>query len=127
MTDLAGAILVIEDDHDIRDALVDSLEEEGFAAVAASSCGAALELLRASASPPAVILLDLMMPGMTGTEFRAAQRADPKIAAVPVVVVSAASNAEERAAALEPVAFLKKPLKLRALLEIAGRYARPHG
>jgi CheY-like chemotaxis protein len=71
--------------------------------------------------PPDLILLDLMMPRMTGWEFRAAQRVDPVLSSIPVIVMSACLR--ELVAELDATAYLPKPFdldKLLALVERAG-------
>src|SRR6185436_12323698 len=84
----AANILLVEDDFDVRDALIPILEYEGHRVVGAASGQEALDRLRSGAKP-SLILLDLMMPGMSGMEFRAEQLRDPALASIPVVVVSA--------------------------------------
>jgi CheY-like chemotaxis protein len=65
-----------------------------------------------------------MMPVMDGWAFRSAQRLDPRIAGIPVVVLSA--DADGRLAGLAPAAFLPKPFDLDRLLEVVGRFCAPH-
>ena len=81
-------ILVVEDDADVREAIVSGLEHAGFEVVAAADGKMALDLLRHGIVPRAIIL-DLMMPVMDGWEFRRHQLADPTLAAIPVIVLSA--------------------------------------
>ena len=71
---------------------------------------------------PNVILLDLMMPVMDGWEFRRQQKADPELAPVPVIVLSALDQA--RAATVDAEAFLKKPLDFDRLLELVRDHCR---
>jgi len=123
MTEPRPLILIIEDDDDIRTTVVDMFAFEGYRAIGASGGVEALELLRASDPKPALILLDLMMPLMNGAEFREQQLADPSLAHIPVVILSADANARARCAALGAVGFVKKPMKLGALLEAARRFA----
>src|SRR5580765_7790969 len=85
---LGVSILLVEDDFDMRDALIPILEYAGHHVVGAANGREALEQLRAGPKP-SLILLDLMMPVMNGTEFRAEQLRDPALASIPVVVVSA--------------------------------------
>lgn len=115
-------ILVVEDDDDIREAVIDVLSDEGFETIGASDGAAALRVMRASSNLPAFIFLDLMMPGMSGAEFLAAQRADPTLVAVPVVLVSADANVAAKAADLKVTAFLRKPVKLDDLIGTAKRF-----
>ncbi|PLS79555.1 MAG: response regulator, partial [Chloroflexi bacterium] len=85
----SATILVVDDDSGIREALTDILEDEGYAVRSACDGQAALDLLRQQAEPPALVLLDLMMPRMNGWQFRSEQRRDPALANIPVVVISA--------------------------------------
>jgi CheY-like chemotaxis protein len=111
----AGTILVVEDDADIRGALCAILQEEGYAVVGARDGSEALMRLR-SGEPPSLILLDLMMPVMNGSEFRSAQLRDPRLAAIPVVLLTADSRFDEVGRALGTEAALSKPFELDALL-----------
>jgi len=123
MSENRPLILVVEDDDDIRATVVEVFAYEGYRAVGASHGAEALELLRASDPKPSLILLDLMMPLMNGVEFRERQLADPALAHIPVVILSADANADARCAELRAVGCLQKPMKLRAILETAERFA----
>jgi CheY-like chemotaxis protein len=124
MTEPRPLILVVEDDDDIRSTVVDMFSFEGYQAIGASHGLEALALLHATDPKPSLILLDLMMPFMNGVEFRARQLADPSLAHIPVVILTADANADARCAELRAVGFLRKPMKLVALLEAAQRFAR---
>jgi CheY-like chemotaxis protein len=117
-------ILVIEDDEDIREAVLDTLHDQGFAAEGAPGAARGLDLLRSTAIKPAVVLLDLMMPGMSGADFRAEQLRDPSLASIPIVVLSADVNIEARCAELGAAGCLKKPFHLDALIAVAERFAK---
>src|SRR6267154_483424 len=108
-------VLIVEDDEDLRDMMAQMLNIEGFAAASVSNGREALDYLH-STGKPQVILLDLMMPVMDGWEFRRRQKADPELAPVPVIVLSALDQA--RAAPVDADAFLKKPLDFDRLLEL---------
>jgi PAS domain S-box-containing protein len=108
-------VMLVDDDAMILDGVSDALEDEGFSVLTAGDGLEALRLLRGGARP-SVILLDLMMPTMDGAAFRAEQRADPTIASIPVVVLSAAGGAESHARALGAVGCLRKPVSLDNLL-----------
>jgi CheY-like chemotaxis protein len=109
-------VLVVDDDDDIRAILVELLVGEGYWAVAAADGEQALRI--ASRFPPDVILLDLMMPVMSGWQFRAAQRKDPALADIPVIVVSAFAND------LDDVAgFVPKPFIIDDVVEMIRRVA----
>lgn len=123
MSDDKGSILVVEDDERTREALIDVFREEGFDVLGAGDGRSALDLLRAGGTLPVVIFLDLEMPGMSGADFVAEQRADPALAGIPVVIVSADRRVCERAGELGASGCLRKPLKLQSLRDVASRYA----
>jgi CheY-like chemotaxis protein len=122
----AGNVLIVEDDPDVREMLAALLVTEGFHAVAAEDGLEALHLLRAvrhrAPQIPCLILLDLMMPRLSGNEFRRAQLGDPTVASVPVAVMSGAVDLEQRAQALGAVATLAKPIDCEMLLKVVRRY-----
>jgi CheY-like chemotaxis protein len=116
-------ILVVEDDPDLRTSLADALTDLGYDVRVAGNGAEALAALERGERPD-VILLDLMMPVMDGWAFRSAQRVDPRIAGIPVVVVSA--EAAGTMASLSPADFLPKPFDLDRLLAVVGRYCTRH-
>jgi len=118
---MPGYILVVDDDRDIRDSLVELLSEHGYPALGAGNGVEALELLRTSASPPSLILLDLMMPVMDGREFRERQLENPAWSAIPVIVISAYSDVDRQARALA-LEHLRKPLAMRSLIDAVRRH-----
>ncbi|HEY5949644.1 MAG TPA: response regulator [Kofleriaceae bacterium] len=115
-------VLVVEDDPDIRESLVDILDNAGYRVLAAEDGQQALRVLDGSTKPD-VIVLDLMMPVMNGYEFRALQRNHPEYGSIPVIVVSADAHAREKAADLGAAAILIKPVKVKPLLELIGNVA----
>ncbi len=80
-------VLVVDDDPDARSMLAKILKEERAEVVGAASGDEAMAMI--AESPPDLVLLDLMMPGMSGFEMVARLRAQPSAAAVPVMIVSA--------------------------------------
>jgi CheY-like chemotaxis protein len=114
-------VLIVEDDEDLREMMAHLLTLEGFEAATAANGREALAYLRTSGKPD-VILLDLMMPVMDGWEFRRQLQADPKLAPVPVIVLSALDHA--RGANVDAAAFLKKPLDFDRLLHLVRAYCR---
>ncbi len=114
-------ILVVEDDSDLRRSLAEVLEDEGCEVACATDGVDALRQLEGRAAP-AAILLDLTMPGMDGWTFRSRQRSDPRLAAIPTVVISAAYGSDPRnVAELAPAAFLSKPFDLGTLIDALKR------
>lgn len=113
---MSPRVLVVDDDPMIRDSLVDVLEDHGYEVSTAGNGEQALARLR-SEPAPAAILLDLMMPVLDGRGFLEAQAADPHLAQIPVIVLSAYRDMTE----LEwPAvrATIHKPMELHALLEL---------
>lgn len=119
-------ILIVEDDEEIRLALTDVLEDHGFQAVTAVNGKAALELLGNSLRHPDLILLDLMMPVMDGATFRENQLKNPRLADIPVVVISAFTDAARLAASMRPKHTLPKPLDMNALLKVVLEVCPEH-
>lgn len=113
MPPLPRPVLVVEDDAESRTMLATVLTLEGFRVVTAQDGAEALRL--AVEDQPCVILLDLMMPVMDGEQFRARQLADPRIAGLPVILVSAASGAEAKARELGIDCCIRKPINLDEL------------
>ena len=85
----------------------------------------ALAYLRAQKPPSLPILLDMTMPDMDGWRFRLEQQKMPAIAGIPVVILSARQDIREAALALGAADYLRKPVEIDNLLEIADRYCRP--
>ena len=119
------SVLVVEDDRDLREVMAEILQ--GLFRVMQAADGAeALEILRSSTELPDLILLDLMMPVMSGMQFRAVQRNDPRLASIPVIVMSAVTDGELKASALQPAAFLAKPTDREHMLAVVARYCVAH-
>lgn len=110
------SVVVVEDDPDIREAICEMLEFEGYPVVAFENGKEALERLHESPNP-GLILLDLMMPVMNGVQFLRARRSDESIAHIPCFVVSAVGRQKEiiREGAQ---GFLRKPVDAQAILDI---------
>ncbi len=114
-------ILVVEDDDDSRDILSTFLEAKGYPVMVAKNGHEALDRLRNLAAP-CLILLDLRMPVMDGWAFRRVLLADPVLATIPVVVVSAVHNVEQAVSGLGVTGCVQKPFDLEALLRTVERY-----
>lgn len=122
--EIRNSVLIVDDDEGIRSLLEELLDGAGYDVVTASHGIAALELLR-QGPLPGVILLDLMMPKMDGWAFRREQRADPRIAGVPIIVTTAVSREEQDLNTLRAVAYLEKPFNLKLLLHLVSLYSTP--
>jgi CheY-like chemotaxis protein len=116
-------VLVVEDDDDVREALLLLLEDEGVHAVGATDGRDALEKIRAGLDP-ALILLDLMMPVMDGERFLRARKADPRLARIPVVVVSAMQRMKVDPVELDVDEMITKPVDPMRVLETVNQYRR---
>jgi len=108
-TNAGHRILVVDDNRSVREALVILLEGRGFGARGVANGREALETLRAGFDA-CLILLDMTMPIMDGRTFRAAQRQDPALTNIPVVVMAALSDPTEAASELGAVGGLAKPI-----------------
>lgn len=113
-------VLIVEDDAEIRFALGDLLESSGYSVAMAHNGLDGLAQLRGGLRPD-VVLLDIMMPVMNGRAFRAQQLADPAIAGIPVIVLTAMGRAEEVGRELKAHAALSKPFELGDLLSLLDR------
>ena len=115
---LCKSILVAEDNDDVREAIVEALSAEGFTVAEAKNGQEALEKLE-KMPEPTLVLLDLMMPVMSGYELLQALRANDDLASIPVTVVSAVGD---RLAAGTSV--LRKPVDLETLLNAVDATCR---
>jgi DNA-binding response OmpR family regulator len=109
-------ILVVEDDPDIRDLVRMTLEQEGFAVMATAEGEHALEIV--SQQRPALVLLDLMLPGISGLDVCRLIRASEATAHVPIAIISAKASETDRIVGLEMGAddYITKPFSPRELV-----------
>ena len=114
-------VLVVDDDPDIRETIVEVLEDHGYKAIGAANGATALATLRAQSITPCLILLDMMMPVMDGETFRHEQLKVPEWADIPVVLMSAYQNVAAKAAALA-LEHIAKPLGVSTLVDTTRRY-----
>jgi CheY-like chemotaxis protein len=115
------SVLVVDDDEDIRDILSVLLETEGYHVDTAKDGVEALAQLK-SGPPPALVLLDMMMPRMDGESLVREMKRDPDVADVPVVIMSGHSAAREKAESLDAAACLVKPVEVDELLRVVRRF-----
>lgn len=116
-----ASILVIEDEKLVRDMVLEHLTTDGFNARGVTTIAEAHSAL--DSQRPALIVLDLMLPGQSGWQFLRDRQANAELAEIPVVVISAAPH--ERlldAKALGADAFLSKPFDLDALSTLARSF-----
>ena len=116
-------ILIVEDDHDIAALIAHYLEKAGYGAEVVADGGRALTAARET--PPGLVILDLMLPGLNGLQICKALRADSRTAALPVIMLTARGEESERILGLDSGAddYIVKPFspnelvaRVRALL-----------
>lgn len=119
---MPGTILIIDDDPLIRFVLAELLTDERYQAIVAADGHEALAYLHTADELPDLILLDLGMPRLDGWQFREVQREDPRLAGIPVVLLSAAHELGNSAATLKVPEYLAKPIRAAHLLDVVERY-----
>jgi CheY-like chemotaxis protein len=117
--DTSRFVLIVDDDPNLLEVTSFVIESEGMAVETARNGEEALTSLRAGRLPR-LVLLDLMMPVMSGWEFLDEVAKDPSLKVIPVVVLTAA----ERAQVPGTVQVLRKPMDLGALLRVVEHYVR---
>lgn len=124
------AVLIVEDDGELRELLRVALSTDGYAVAAVADGREALNHLRSTADI-CMIVLDLALPVMSGRAFRAAQLRDRSLAWIPVIVLSGGLDAARDARELEARSFVRKPVDVdelrRALRNVGCCHARPRG
>jgi CheY-like chemotaxis protein len=115
-------VLIVEDDQFILESLQELLADEGYRVSTAANGQLALDELRRMDPLPDLILLDLMMPVLDGVGFRRAQLADTRLAAIPVVLLSADGQIESKKAGLGLEHAVKKPVDIETIFEIVRRF-----
>jgi two-component system chemotaxis response regulator CheY len=118
-------ILLTDDDPDIRDVVPIVLEPYGIETVVAANGSEGLRIARAQRDFE-VILVDLMMPHMSGGEMVVELKADPTLSGIPVIVLSGDNLASEKATALGAAACLRKPVDLITLVSTIDEMVRHH-
>ncbi|MDD2702556.1 MAG: response regulator transcription factor [Candidatus Omnitrophica bacterium] len=113
--DMQESILIIEDEKDIVKMLEYNLQKEGFKIISSSDGESGFSL--AVRRQPALILLDVMLPGMNGLEMCKALKKEEKTARIPVIMVTAKSRESDKIVGLELGAddYITKPFSIREL------------
>jgi CheY-like chemotaxis protein len=114
-------VLVVDDNRSVREPLVTLLEGRGFSARGAGNGREALQILRDGFNA-CLILLDLTMPIMDGWTFRTVQRGEPKLAEIPIVVLTALTDPKKAAEELGAIAGFAKPLDLEHLVRLVAEH-----
>lgn len=112
---MAATILVVDDEALVRSMICDGLTAAGHRVLAAASGEEALRVVQAER--PACILMDIMMPDLDGYDTCAALKADSRTASIPVLLVSATTDARvaEQAKRAGAAGVLRKPVRLEDL------------
>ncbi|OFZ82594.1 MAG: hypothetical protein A2583_07785 [Bdellovibrionales bacterium RIFOXYD1_FULL_53_11] len=110
-------IMVVDDDDQVRILISHLLKREGYHPINAANGQDALEYLRRSPALPDLILLDLRMPVMDGWQFRTIQKADPRLAAIPVVVITTLDTVENDVQSIQAAAYCRKPVDAAILVK----------
>jgi two-component system response regulator MprA len=113
-------VLVVNDDEDMSETLQEILRGR-YDVVLAHDGRDALEKLRGGVRP-CIILLDLMMPVMSGVEFRREQLQDAELAGIPAIVLSAVNDLREKAAELGAVAYVQLPRDVEHIAELLEQH-----
>src|SRR5262245_48223345 len=119
-----GAILLLEDQDDFREMLKTFLQRSGYRVMGCATAVEALTVLQRG-TQVSLILLDLMMPGVSGFQFRTEQQADASLRNIPVVVLTAGQHSSDYHANLGAVAYLQKPVDLDEILTVVREHAGP--
>jgi CheY-like chemotaxis protein len=110
-------VLIVEDDEQVRDAIAQALQDEGYTVSIAANGREALDALGTGRTEPRLILLDLAMPVMDGWEFLRERERQPRLAGIPVCAVTAAENLPG-----DVEHGIRKPFRLEDLLAVVAHY-----
>ena len=127
-TAMLEAILIVDDEQDVLDLLVYNLQKAGYKILTARDGAAALQ--KARDEVPSLIVLDLMLPQMDGTEVCRHLKADPKTAHIPIIMLTAKAEEVDRVVGLELGAddYVTKPFSPREMtLRVKGVLRRTSG
>jgi DNA-binding response OmpR family regulator len=113
-----GRILIVEDDPDIAESLRYNLKREGYKAEIAESGEKGYRLAVDTRQPPSLIVLDLMLPGMSGADLCQRLRRDPATEKTPIIILTAKASEADKIAGLEIGAddYMTKPFSVKELM-----------
>jgi CheY-like chemotaxis protein len=119
-------VLIVDDEVETIELLRIAFKRRGYAVLGAESGHAGLQLAREHR--PAIMLIDLMMPGLNGFELCRQLRADPITAHIPQIILSAGDSRYDQAEALAAGAnrYLVKPVDIRALIDVVADLIEQH-
>lgn len=109
-------VLVVDDEREIRESLEEFLVDEGYSVSVAADGAEAMVRLRSEA-PPQIVILDLLMPVMSGIEVYEAMQSDARLAAIPVII-----STSDPSRAPSGNLIMKKPINLDRLQSVIRRF-----
>ncbi len=109
-------ILIVEDERDLADLIAYNLDKAGYATSVANAGRRALEIVEQT--PPDLVILDLMLPELSGTEIATRLRATPRSAAIPIIMLTAKTSEAEQLTGLALGAddYITKPCSMKVLV-----------
>ena len=114
-------IMIVDDESSVRNALAEILEDEGYQAVVVRNGREALSYLHECSELPCLILLDMLMPELSGVEFLSRLHEEPALAEIPVVTMSGSFYLAQETHVLGATDYLLKPFDITELLTTVTR------
>jgi CheY-like chemotaxis protein len=121
--DARAHVLLVEDDEDMREIVTILFASHGYRVSEATSGDQAMALLSGMPAPPDLVVMDIVMAGMSGLDVIREMRRSPRLAGIPVVVLSGVPRRADEAG-LEISEWILKPPPVKALLDVAERLTR---
>lgn len=119
-----GPVLVVDEDEPFRSEIVEALQRSGYSVVSAGDGREALDYLRGDRKP-SLVILDMMMPLMEGWSLLEAVKHDPRLATVPIVLLTCLNDKQDSKELPADVSgYLRKPVRMKKLLSIAAQHCR---
>ena len=115
-------ILVVDDEAPVRSMLLAFFEDVQYEAIGAPNGRTALECLHENPERYDLVLLDVMMPFLSGWDVLMAMQSDPTLADIPIVMMTAGANVRQHALELGAVGYLSKPVDFDVLQRIVEEY-----
>ena len=117
-------VLLVDDEVAVRDVLSWVIHSTGYTPLTADAAEG-LRLLTEHGEQVALVILDLSMRGMDGFRFRELQRAQPRLADIPTIIMSGRPVLQEEKARLQAIEYIWKPARISELRSLISEHARP--